>query len=155
MRLSRSPRQFGEGFGREQVPQRNVWGGIDMPNYDPIARLMELENRYQQFPGAAPQGTGPTGIQTANQYSDMLNDRIEYMKLKAGDPNAIKMRHGGNTGSTRTIAPATGRYAGDTFGQSAGVSGAALEGLRSSMRKKPNGDAAYQGYLRSSRGRTF
>jgi len=50
---------------------------------DPTKRFRELDSLYAQHPGRAPGGSGTTGLQSrdARGYSDMLNERLEYMRL--------------------------------------------------------------------------
>lgn len=81
-----------------------------MAKYTPqsIARLLELEADFEQFPGRRPGGSGPTGIgkvsaighapnggmlskQTAKDYDRMVSDQMEYEQLMNSSP--MKIRH--------------------------------------------------------------
>lgn len=118
-------------MGREQVEKRNQWGGLDKPNYDPVARLVELAATYRRYPGAAPQGTGETGLlpNDAQGYSRMLNDRTEYMKLKdyfSKNPKGVDVRFGGTRPPLQPPQPST-----------AGVGQMAIAGLQRAKGPKP------------------
>src|SRR5215475_5884264 len=47
------------------------------------ARLQQIEDEWQQYPGRAPGGTGLTGLlpNDSRGYSDMLNEQTEYANL--------------------------------------------------------------------------
>jgi hypothetical protein len=53
-----------------------------------VARLKQLEQGFQDFPGRAPGGTGKTGLASDDLagYMQMLRERIEYASLKAALP---------------------------------------------------------------------
>jgi len=52
---------------------------------DPMREMENFESLYEQHPGRAPGGSGTTGLQSsdARGYSDMLNERLRYMRLRA------------------------------------------------------------------------
>lgn len=59
------------------------------PNYgaqsqDPASRLAEIQAKWKQFPGRAPNGTGPTGLNPddAQGWSDMENEQTEALRLQ-------------------------------------------------------------------------
>lgn len=57
------------------------------PNYeveDPRRiRVKDIEENWQQFPGAAPGGTGPTGLMSSDSkgWSDLMNQQSEHQNL--------------------------------------------------------------------------
>jgi hypothetical protein len=52
---------------------------------DPMREMANFDSLYEQHPGRAPGGSGTTGLQSsdARGYSDMLNERLRYMRLRA------------------------------------------------------------------------
>lgn len=54
-------------------------------NPESIRRLLEIEEGYRMNPGRMPNGTGTTGIgrYDSQGYTDMLNERLEYLNLRA------------------------------------------------------------------------
>lgn len=94
--------------------------------YDPTARLAELSRHYAQFPGAAPGGTGRTGVMSARGWSDVLERQQEYLRLQdfLEGGRGIDVRAGGAPASTtRTLAPATGESNRRGFGHTARAGG--------------------------------
>lgn len=71
--------------------------------FDPMgkhhSRLDELQAEFDEYPGAAPGGTGPTGLASgdAKGYSDLLNRRVEYLNLKNAQQGKapVTQRYGG------------------------------------------------------------
>ena len=72
-----------------------------------IARLMEILRGFEEFPGRAPGGSGPTGIgrasaighapsgglfprQTANDYDQMVREQNEYLTLTGNEPTRVR-----------------------------------------------------------------
>lgn len=57
---------------------------IPTPEDPRIARLRKLQEEFTNHPGAAPGGTGDTGLLTndAQGYSDLLNRRSEAVNLQ-------------------------------------------------------------------------
>jgi len=49
-----------------------------------MPRLTEIEEYWRQYPGAAPGGSGPTGLlpNDAKGWSDLMNMQTEYANLK-------------------------------------------------------------------------
>lgn len=56
---------------------------LDGLSSDPQDRLTQIRKLWQQFPGRAPGGTGPTGLLSndAQGWSDMLNQQTEAVGL--------------------------------------------------------------------------
>ncbi len=53
------------------------------PGEDPrVSRVRELDRYYAMYPGAAPNGTGATGVNDLAGYSKMKNENVEYLNLK-------------------------------------------------------------------------
>jgi len=85
-----------------------------------VARIQQIEDYWQQYPGAAPGGTGATGLLSndAQGYSRLLNERIEHDNLvrALNDQGPLSVRMG------RPMYDDAGGTAGD-----------ALEDVRTSM----------------------
>jgi hypothetical protein len=102
-----------------------------------IARLKQLTQEFQQYPGAAPGGTGATGLRPddAQGYSDLLNRRIEYQQLTNpktqvfGDRDLLEAPSDSNTGRQLLETSAVDN-GGGPFGQfGAGTGGIQPEAL--------------------------
>lgn len=55
--------------------------------------LPTIEAYYKQYPGAAPGGTGETGLNSNDSqgYADLMNLRTRYQELKSGKPVSVQM----------------------------------------------------------------
>ena len=132
--------------------------GQDGPStyYDPIERLKQLQQEFSQYPGAAPGGSGPTGLMSgdARGYSDMLNRQREFMHLddfvQGGD--GINERFNAAPSTTRSLSAATGGYNRDAFDvPSAGIGGAEMDQFRAAAGDDPTYRSALSGLRRSGR----
>lgn len=82
---------------------------------DPRAgRIKAIEDYWQQYPGAAPNGSGPTGLASsdAKGWSDLLNQQTEYFDL-IGQPKEVRLGH--DLGSTEHYAGLPAGYTEDRF----------------------------------------
>lgn len=109
------------------------------------ARLKEIEDKWTQFPGRAPNGTGLTGLtpSDAKGYSDMLNEQTEGMNLEnaAAGQAPVRVRYGGEYASqghgiasdpTSSFNTAEGPYGG--FGAGTGGQSGQLDMLNPTHR---------------------
>lgn len=120
-------------MARTSLPSRVMASQFDPTQgpatfYDPRQRLAQLAQEFQTNPGAAPGGSGSTGLMSgdAQGYSRLLERQQEFLKLQdaLSGGKGINTRVGGTT-TTRTLDPAT--VADNSFAFtapfSAGVSG--------------------------------
>ena len=118
-----------------------------MPSYgtDPASRLAELQEEFTRFPGAAPGGTGLTGLgkHDAQGYSRLLERQQEYMNLQrqAAGQGPMNVRWGGVMPSQTGISPATGENNADAFGMAANIGGDTMDKFRGQF-NDPNKYAA-------------
>lgn len=76
-----------------------------------ITRLLEILQGFEQFPGRAPGGSGPTGIghvssighapsgglfpqQTAQDYDRLVREQLEYLDLVGDAPTRVRHNFG-------------------------------------------------------------
>lgn len=77
--LFRDPRAQDEGVMQKLIQQR---------------RLKQIQDSWQQYPGRAPEGTGPTGLapNDAKGWSDIQNEQVEAMRLQGKNPEIRRGR---------------------------------------------------------------
>jgi len=86
---------------QEQLTNMNPIQGLSSAN----PRINQIEDYWRQYPGAAPGGTGPTGLASndAQGWSQLLNDQTEHQNLinslTGAPPVTVKM---GNAGGLPT-----------------------------------------------------
>lgn len=74
------------------------------PNDPRLERLRALQEEFTKYPGAAPGGTGDTGLATndAQGYSDLLGRRTEFMNTQRDlqGKGPMNTHYGGEIGSS-------------------------------------------------------
>ena len=147
---------MGFGFGQSMNIPGAPTGAMPTQQANPRQRIQQLEDEYARFPGAAPGGTGLTGLgkNDAQGYSDMLNRRTEYMQLARlmQDKPLMNMGYGGVAASPAMQDPATGRDNSDSFSATgdAGISGSTMERFRSQFKDPRAHQAALAGLRNAS-----
>jgi hypothetical protein len=118
---------------------------------DPRVRHQQLLDSYEVNPGRAPGGSGTTGLQSMDKrgYSDMLNERLEFMRLDdlmSGGRGEVDVRADPRSNRRSSFEPLD-YYRGpdrDFFATGAGRPGSALGALKErSARPQRRGGVDY------------
>ena len=111
---------------------------------NPMRDMANFESLYEQHPGRAPGGSGTTGLQSrdARGHSDMLNEQIRYMRLRAmmGGKEAPEVRADPRSNFRSAFAPMD-QYAKPNYGFGGATDvygrGSALGALKERATRRP------------------
>jgi hypothetical protein len=101
-----------------------------------MRELGQMESSYETYPGRAPGGSGRTGIGRFDSrgYTDMLNERLRYMRLRAAlageDEPEVRADPRSNFRTAFGVAEGDVRLPG---GRSFSQQGGSLAGTRSAL----------------------